>query len=48
MKQTKTRRCVAELNVAWLVQRPSIYLYDEKIRSMISAPVAMTGRSSRR
>jgi hypothetical protein len=30
------------------VQRSISCLYDEKIRSMISAPVVMTGRSSRR
>ena len=32
---------------AWRSRNPR-FAYDEKIRSMISAPVAITGRSSRR
>ncbi len=35
-------------HLIWLWPTPEGYAYDEKIWSMISAPVAITGRSSRR
>jgi hypothetical protein len=39
------------LDLAFRIWQPEVVrpaAYDEKIRSMISAPVVMTGRSSRR